>query len=270
MIDYALTEDVGSGDVTACIIPETQRASATLTARERAVVCGCRWFDAVFTRLDPGDVTTQWHVSDGEEVAGGTLLCQIRGKARTLLTGERTALNLLQTLCGTATRARRYADAVAGTGCRVLDTRKTLPGLRQAQKYAVRCGGCYNHRQGLYDGILIKENHITAAGSIARAVASARALETGLPLEVEVEDLDELQQALESSVERILLDNFDLRTTREAVVRTAGRARLEASGNVSLEAIRELAETGVDFISVGDLTKNVQAIDLSLRVTLEL
>lgn len=268
IIDYALAEDLGTGDLTALIVPRSRMASAVLTTREKLIVCGTAWFDAVFSRLDP-EVESEWFVSDGEEIGAEVRLCRLQGNARALLSGERTALNILQTLCGTATRARRYADAVAGTTCRILDTRKTIPGLRLAQKYAVRCGGCYNHRKGLYDGILIKENHIIAAGSIAQAMAAVRALQSGMPVEVEVESLDELQQALESGAERILLDNFDLTTTREAVMRTAGRARLEASGNVSLETIRELAETGVDFISVGDLTKNVQAIDLSLRVSLE-
>lgn len=267
IIDLAVAEDVGSGDLTARIIPEATLATALLITRQDMVLCGMAWFDAVFARLGAG-VTSEWFVADGEDVPAGTLLSKLRGPARLLLSGERTALNLLQTLSGTATRARRYADAVAGTPCRILDTRKTLPGLRRAQKYAVRCGGCYNHRHGLYDGILIKENHISAAGSIAHAVAAARALQSGAMIEVEVESMDELLQALALGVERILLDNFDLDATREAVAVTAGRAELEASGNVDLSTIRELAETGVDFISVGDLTKNVQAVDLSLRIDL--
>jgi nicotinate-nucleotide pyrophosphorylase (carboxylating) len=268
IIDLALAEDIGSGDLTARVIPEPKLATGLLTTRENMVVCGAAWFDAVFARLGSA-VSSEWFVADGDEVMAGTRLCRLHGQARALLTGERTALNLLQTLCGTATRARRFANAVAGTGCRILDTRKTLPGLRLAQKYAVRCGGCFNHRKGLYDGILIKENHILAAGSIAQAVAAARALKSGVTIEVEVESLPELLQALEAEVERILLDNFDLAMTREAVAVTAGRAQLEASGNVDLGTIRELAETGVDFISVGGLTKNVQAVDLSLRIRLD-
>lgn len=268
-IDRALAEDIGRGDLTAQIIPASKWANATLTTRERMVVCGRQWFDAVFARLDNAGVSVEWSVADGDEVREGAVLCRLRGLARTLLTGERTALNLLQTLSGTATRAGRYAAAVAGTGCRVLDTRKTLPGLREAQKYAVRCGGCFNHRHGLYDGILIKENHIIAAGSIGLAVEAARALNSGVLIEVEVENLDELAQALDARVERILLDNFDLEATRRAVKAADGRAQLEASGNVTVETIRNLAETGVDFISVGDLTKNVRAIDLSMRITLD-
>lgn len=268
LIDRALAEDLGAGDLTALIIPSSRMATAILTTREKHLVCGTAWFDSVFSRLDP-EMQSEWFVADGDDVDGGTPLCRMRGKARALLSGERTALNLLQTLSGTATKSRRYAESIAGTGCRVLDTRKTIPGLREAQKYAVRCGGCVNHRHGLYDGILIKENHISAAGSIAQAVAAARGIHGALPVEVEVENLDELDQALKASAERILLDNFDVTTIRDAVIRTAGRAKLEASGNVSLENIREIAETGVDFISAGDLTKNVEAIDLSLRIHLE-
>lgn len=269
IVGLSLEEDIGPGDLTAQIIDAGATATAIVTTREATTVAGRAWFEAVFRRLQPDGFLIDWQVADGDRVSSDSELCRLQGNARTLLTGERTALNLLQTLCGTATRASRYADAVAGTGCRILDTRKTLPGLREAQKYAVRCGGCYNHRHGLYDGILIKENHILATGSIARAVAAAGALKSGVLIEVEVEDLDELRQALDAGVARVLLDNFDLATTREAVRIAKGRAELEASGNVTLETIRELAATGVDFISVGDLTKNVRAIDLSMRIHLE-
>jgi nicotinate-nucleotide pyrophosphorylase (carboxylating) len=268
-IGALLMEDVGSGDVTAQIVPEALSATATLTTREAMVLCGRPWFDAVFRRLDPA-VQCDWQATDGEEVDAGRLLCRLSGKARALLTAERTALNLLQTLSGTATHARAYARAVAGTPVKVLDTRKTIPGLRVAQKYAVRCGGCHNHRQGLHDAILIKENHILATGSIFLAIQAARSIAPHLPLEIEVESLDEFDQAIAAGAERILLDNFDLASIREAVTRAAGRVALEVSGNVSLATIRTLAECGVDFISVGDLTKNVRAVDLSLRIDLDL
>ncbi|RYU56967.1 carboxylating nicotinate-nucleotide diphosphorylase [Methylolobus aquaticus] len=264
-----LAEDVGKGDVTALIVPATATASATLTTREAMVLCGRPWFDAVFRHLDP-EVSLVWQAEDGDEVAADRVLCRLFGNARALLTGERTALNLLQTLSGTATLARSYAHAVAGTGVKVLDTRKTVPGLRLAQKYAVRCGGCHNHRLGLFDAILIKENHILACGSIAQAVRAARQVAPDLSVEIEVETLDELDQALSAGVERILLDNFEIDRIRQAVQRTAGRATLEVSGNLSLETIRPLAETGVDYLSVGALTKNVRAVDLSLRIDLDL
>jgi len=267
-IDRFLDEDVGPGDLTASIIPEKTQATAQVVTRENMVLCGRAWFDVVFARLDP-DIRIDWRVGEGEEVQADTVLCTLQGSARSLLTGERTALNLLQTLTGTATLARAYAAALEGTGVKVLDTRKTLPGLRKAQKYAVRCGGCHNHRMGLYDGILIKENHILAAGSIARAVRAAQALGAGVPIEVEVENLDELQQALAAGADRLLLDNFSLELMREAVALNAGRAKLEVSGNVTLETIRAIAETGVDYISVGALTKNLRAVDLSMRITLK-
>lgn len=266
-IDRFLEEDVGPGDLTASIIPEATPATAQVVTRENMILCGRAWFDAVFARLDP-NIRIDWRVGEGEEVEADTVLCNLQGCARSLLTGERTALNLLQTLSGTATLARVYAQAVAGTGVRVLDTRKTLPGLRKAQKYAVRCGGCHNHRLGLYDGILIKENHILAAGSIALAVRTAQALGADVPIEVEVENLDELQQALGAGADRLLLDNFSLELMREAVALNAGRVELEVSGNVTLETIRAIAETGVDYISVGALTKNLRAVDLSMRITL--
>lgn len=260
----ALAEDIGSGDVTAALIPEDARASARVICRERAVLCGCAWFDAVFAELDER-IQVKWTLRDGDRVQPDQVLCTLNGPARALLTGERTALNLLQTLSGTATRAARYAAAVDGLPVRVLDTRKTLPGLRMEQKYAVRTGGCHNHRIGLYDGILIKENHIAAAGSIAAAVAAARALGTHLPLEVEVEDLDQLRAGIEAGADTVLLDNFSLDLLRAAVALNAGRAKLEASGGVTLENIRSIAETGVDYVSTGALTKDVKAIDLSMR-----
>lgn len=259
-----LAEDVGSGDLTAGIIPSTTQAVAEVVTREDMVVCGKAWFDAVFQQLSQY-VVVDWFVNEGEEVQADTVLCRIFGPARTLLTGERTALNLLQTLSATASVARCYAVAVAGTGCRVLDTRKTIPGLRRAQKYAVHCGGCVNHRIGLFDAILIKENHIIAAGSIAAAIAQARAI-SDVMVEIEVECLDELEQALAAGPDRIMLDNFTLSDLRSAVALNAGRCELEASGNISLETIRQVAETGVDYISVGGLTKNLRAIDLSMRI----
>jgi len=261
-----LEEDIGSGDITAAIIPETVTAEAEVLTREAMVLCGQAWFDAVFKELDPR-VRIDWLRREGEAVEAGVTLCRLEGPARALLTGERTALNLLQTLSATATVARRYAEAVAGTGCKVLDTRKTIPGLRQAQKYAVAVGGCHNHRIGLYDGVLIKENHIMAAGSISAAIRIARAL-TPVPVEVEVETLEQLQEALAAEPDRIMLDNFSLDDLRAAVNITAGRVELEASGNIGLDNIRTIAETGVDFISIGALTKHVQAVDLSMRIKL--
>ncbi len=260
----ALNEDVGSGDLTAALIDPAVRLYARVITREDAVLCGRAWFDEVFAQLDPA-VVIEWRALDGDRIASGQCLCTLHGPAAPLLTGERTALNFLQALSGTATRARRYADAVAGTGATVLDTRKTLPGLRLAQKYAVRCGGCANHRLGLYDGVLLKENHIHAFGSVAAAVRRARAANATVPIEVEVEDLAQLREAIDAGAERLLLDNFTLEGMREAVQICAGRARLEVSGNVDLEAVRAIAETGVDYISVGALTKNIEAVDLTLR-----
>jgi nicotinate-nucleotide pyrophosphorylase (carboxylating) len=260
----ALAEDLGSGDLTAGLIPAQLPAEAAVISREAAVICGTSWFEEVFRRLDPA-VRIDWRIRDGDEVTPDQVLCTLAGPARALLSGERTALNFLQTLSGTATRVRRYAAAVSGTGARVLDTRKTLPGLRLAQKYAVRCGGGHNHRLGLYDAILIKENHILAAGSVGEAVAAARRTVPGEPVEVEVENLDELQQALAAEAEIILLDNFSVADLRRAAALRRGPAKLEASGNVTLENIRTIADTGVDYISVGALTKDVQAVDLSMR-----
>jgi nicotinate-nucleotide pyrophosphorylase (carboxylating) len=260
----ALEEDVGSGDRTASLLPPAQRSQVEVIVRQAAVVCGCAWFEEVFRQLDPA-VAVHWEVADGERVTSGQSICRLEGTTRALLTGERTALNYLQTLSGTATRARRYADAVAGLPVRVLDTRKTLPGLRVQQKYAVTCGGCFNHRMGLFDAILIKENHILAAGSIAAAIAAARSVAAGIPVEIEVESLQDLEEALSAGAAHLLLDNFDLDLLRRAVEITAGRARLEASGGIRLEEIRAIAETGVDEISVGGLTKDVEAVDLSMR-----
>lgn len=261
----ALREDLGTGDITAALVPGGQRGTAQLITREPAVLSGSAWFDAVFQALD-GTYRARWLVRDGERLRAGQQLCVIDCGLRELLTGERTAMNFLQTLSGTATRARRYADALIGLPTRILDTRKTLPGLRLAQKYAVRCGGCHNHRMGLFDAILIKENHIMAAGSIAAAVAAARRTGPGVPVQIEVENLDELKQALAAGAERVLLDNFDSQILREAVAINQGRARLEASGGISMSALRTIAETGVDDISIGDLTKSVEAVDLSLRL----
>lgn len=267
-IDRALAEDLGQGDATAGLLPIDAQAHAELTCREAAVIAGTAWFDACFRRFDPA-VRIDWQVRDGDRIAPGSVICRLSGHARSLVTAERSALNFLQLLSATATTTADYVAAVAGTAVRVLDTRKTIPGLRLAQKYAVRCGGGHNQRLGLYDAILIKENHIIAAGSIAAAVQAARRLHPDLLLEVEVESLDELEQALQAGVDRIMLDNFELAQMREAVQHTAGRVPLEVSGNVDLRTIGEYARTGVDFISVGALTKHVRAIDLSLRLQLD-
>jgi nicotinate-nucleotide pyrophosphorylase (carboxylating) len=261
-----LEEDIGSGDITAAIIPEAMTAEAEVITREDMVLCGQSWFDAVFKSLD-ANVNIDWLAAEGEAVGKNTLLCKLSGSARGLLTGERTALNLLQTLSATATVARLYADAVFGTGCKVLDTRKTIPGLRNAQKYAVTCGGCHNHRIGLYDGVLIKENHIIAAGSIAQAIRSAREL-TSVPVEVEVESMPEFLEAVAAKPDRIMLDNFSFEELVSAVKINAGSIELEASGNIDLDNIRVVAETGVDYISIGALTKHVRAVDLSMRIKL--
>ena len=261
-----LEEDIGSGDITAAIIPETTHAHAEVLTREDIIISGQAWFDAVFNHLDT-NVTINWLVSEGEAVKKNTVLCKVSGSARALLTGERTALNLLQLLSATATVARKYADAVADTGCKILDTRKTIPGLRDAQKYAVACGGCHNHRIGLYDGVLIKENHIIAAGSITKAIQKAREL-TSVTVEVEVESLSELLEALAAKPDRIMLDNFSLADLRAAVKLSAGAVELEASGNIDLDNIHSIAQTGVDYISIGALTKHVKAVDLSMRIKL--
>ena len=263
----ALAEDVGTGDRTAALIPADALGRAHVISREAAVLSGAPWVDEVFRQLDP-QVAVGWLVHDGDRIAPGQTLCRLTGPARSLLTGERAALNFLQTLSGTATLARQWADAVANTGARILDTRKTIPGLRLAQKYAVTCGGCHNHRIGLYDAVLIKENHIAAAGSVTAALRAAQAHAAGLEIEIEVETLDQLREALATGARRVLLDNFPLERLREAVAITAGRARLEASGGVTLDTVRSIAQTGVDDISVGALTKDVRAVDLSMRFDL--
>jgi len=263
-VKAVLAEDVGDGDLTAALLPEDARSRVELITRQDATICGCAWFDEVFRQLDP-TVSVKWQVTDGERAKQGQLLCHLTGPTRALLTGERTALNYLQTLSGTASRARRYADAVAGLPVRLLDTRKTLPGLRAQQKYAVLCGGCHNHRIGLFDAILIKENHILAAGSIAAALQAAFAVAGGVQVEIEVESLGEMREALAAGATHMLLDNFDLDQLRRAVALGGGKARLEASGGVTLDCVRAIAETGVDDISVGDLTKDVESVDLSMR-----
>lgn len=264
----ALREDVGTGDVTAQLVPADQRVRGRVVTREDAVLCGTAWVQEVFRRLDP-QIRLTWHAADGEAIKAGQIVFEIEGPARPILTGERTALNFLQMLSGTATVARRFAEAVAGTGCTILDTRKTIPGLRTAQKYAVKCGGADNHRMGLYDLILIKENHIAAAGSLAAAVQTARSIAPGMQVEVEVESLSELEQALAARPDIVMLDDFSLDDMRAAVALNRARGkpvRLEASGSVSLESVRAIAETGVDHISVGSLTKHVRAVDLSMRL----
>jgi nicotinate-nucleotide pyrophosphorylase (carboxylating) len=260
----ALREDIGTGDLTAELIPEDSIALASVITREHCVLCGMDWFEEVFRQIDE-EIFIEWNVDDGDSIDTDETLCSISGPARAILTGERTALNFLQTLSATATLAAKYAAAVKGTGVIVLDTRKTIPGLRLAQKYAVSCGGCQNHRLGLYDAILIKENHIAAHGSINGAVEEARFLHPDTMIEVEVENLNEFKQALESGAHRILLDNFSLNDMRIAANLNAGKIELEASGNVTLDTIEAIAGTGVNFISTGALTKDIKAIDLSMR-----
>ncbi|KHS92442.1 nicotinate-nucleotide pyrophosphorylase [Pectobacterium brasiliense] len=268
-VQLALREDLGgivdaNQDITALLLPDNETASARIITREAGIFCGTRWLEEVFSQL--GNTTTiVWHVADGDAITPNQTLCGITGPAKQLLTGERTALNFLQTLSGVATEVSRYVAVLQGTRTRLLDTRKTLPGLRTALKYAVSCGGGDNHRLGLSDAFLIKENHIIAAGSIKNAVEKAQSLRSDVPVEVEVESLDELQQALEAGADIIMLDNFSLDNIREAVNTTQGRALLEISGNVTLDTLRGYAETGVDYISVGALTKHVQALDLSMR-----
>ena len=262
-----LHEDIGSGDITASIIPKSTQAIANVISREQMVLCGQAWFDAIFKTLNP-KISIEWLVEEGSLANKNDLLCKLTGSAKDLLTGERTALNLLQTLSYTATITKEYTDAIFGTQCKILDTRKTIPGLRKAQKYAVLCGGGVNHRTGLYDGVLIKENHIIASGSILLAINTARKL-TNLPIEVEVESLDEYQQALNAKPDRIMLDNFSIDDMKTAVSLNYSSIELEASGDVTLKNIRKIAETGVDFISIGALTKHVIAIDLSMRITME-
>jgi len=260
-----LDEDIASGDLTAQLLPAFAPARAQVTSRQSGVLCGTDWFDACFSALDP-DCKINWLAHDGERIKPGQKLCEISGNARALLTAERNGLNLLQTLSGTASITRRYVDAVEGITVKIMDTRKTLPGLRDAQKYAVRMGGGHNQRTGLYDGILIKENHIAAAGSIAAVLAQAFSLAPpGISVQIEVENMMQLDEALEAGAKLILLDNFDIEALAAAVKHTAGRAELEASGGITRSGLREIAETGVDRISIGALTKDVEALDLSMR-----
>lgn len=263
IVDVALKEDVGAGDLTASLVPQT-KAKAAVICRESAVISGQEWFDEVFRQLN-ANINIHWHVADGDAVAPGTLLCELTGDAQVLLTGERTALNFLQSLSGVATITAHYVSLLEGTKTNILDTRKTIPGLRTAQKYAVKCGGGMNHRMGLFDAILIKENHIMAAGTIENAVANARKLYPETPIEVEVEGLDELKQVLNTEANSVLLDNFSREDLRTAVSWCNGKLKTEASGGIEEDTIREIAECGVDYISVGALTKNVRALDLSMR-----
>ena len=264
-VKTALNEDVGSGDITAELIPDYAVASATMITREHATLAGQQWFDEVFKQLDTS-IEIEWHVKDGDVITPNQNLCELSGSARSILTGERTAINFLQTLSGTATSVACFVSLIQNTKTKILDTRKTIPGLRLAQKYAVKCGGGKNHRVGLYDAILIKENHIMAAGSITNAIEKAK--EQSVPIEVEVESLQELEEALNSSPDQILLDNFNIAELNKAVLINKGQAKLEASGNIDKQSIRAIAETGVDYISIGALTKHVKAIDFSMRINL--
>ena len=264
-VAIALREDIGSGDITAQLISEDDRATAQVISRQNATLCGVQWFNEVFKQL-PGDTAISWLAEEGELIHESKPLCTLEGPARTLLTGERTALNFLQSLSATATTTRHYVDIIAGTSTRLLDTRKTIPGMRAAQKYAVTCGGGFNHRIGLHDAFLVKENHIIAAGGISQACAQAREISKDKLLEIEVESLVELEQAIAANVDRAMLDNFEIDEMRKAVELNKRRVELEASGNVNEHTLRPIAETGVDFISVGALTKNINAIDLSMRL----
>ena len=263
----ALLEDVGSGDITAQLIPAERLAKATIISRDAAVIAGTAWVNVVFRQLDPR-VAVHWQVEDGDRVQPNQALFHLEGPARSLLTGERSALNFLQMLSGVATRAQYYADMVSDTQVKLLDTRKTLPGLRMAQKYAVTCGGCHNHRIGLFDAFLIKENHIAACGGIAEAITAAHKIAPGKPVEIEVESLSELRQALDAGADIVMLDELSLDDMREAVRINAGRAKLEASGGINESTLRVIAETGVDYISIGAMTKDVKAVDLSMRLSI--
>ena len=263
----ALLEDVGTGDITAQLIPSAHQASATIITREAGIFCGKQWVEEVFNQLDP-TVTIDWAVNDGDAIATNDVLYRLQGNARSLLTGERAALNFVQTLSAVATQANYYANLVKHTSVKLLDTRKTIPGLRDAQKYAVTCGGCHNHRIGLYDAFLIKENHIAACGSIRNAIQTAHQIAPGKPVEVEVETFDELEEALQNKADIVMLDNFTLDQLRAAVTRVNGQVKLEASGNITQETLAATAETGVDYISIGALTKHIRALDLSMRITL--
>ena len=265
-VHIALREDIGEGDITAQLIPADKFVIATVISKEDCVFCGMDWFEEVFRQIDE-EVMVEWFADDGDTITAGQSICSLSGSARSILSGERSALNFLQTLSAVATRSAEYAKAVAKTKTVVLDTRKTIPGLRLAQKYAVSCGGCQNHRMGLYDAILIKENHIASCGSIKNAIEKAHFQNPEMPVEVEVENIDELEQALETSVDRILLDNFNIKELKQAVKICNGKIPLEASGNITLKNIKKIASTGVDFISTGALTKDIEAIDLSLRLS---
>ncbi len=260
----ALKEDIGSGDVTADLIPKENQSKANVVCRDDATLAGTPWFNEVFHQIDP-DVEITWHFQDGERVETNEIICTLSGNSRSILSGERVALNFLQTLSATATQTQKFVSKIKGTNTRILDTRKTLPNLRDAQKYAVLCGGGKNHRIGLYDMILIKENHIMATGSIAKAVKQAKKLHPDIRVEVETENFEEFREATEAGADVIMLDNFDLKTMREAVLENDGRISLEASGGVNLDTVRGIAETGVDFISVGQITKDIAAVDLSMR-----
>lgn len=264
-VQAALAEDVGSGDITAQLIAPDTQAKGRVITREAGILCGQDWVDEVFAAVD-SSIAIEWHFQDGDAIAAEDTLFSFTGSARALLTGERSALNFLQLLSGTASLCRRYADHVAGTDVKLLDTRKTIPGLRVAQKYAVSCGGCHNHRIGLFDAFLIKENHIKACGGIANAVSSARQIAPGKPVEVEVETLEELDQALNAGSDRVMLDNFSLENLRQAVSLAKGKVELEASGNITDKTLLPIAETGVDYISIGALTKDCKALDLSMRL----
>ncbi|QLE97025.1 carboxylating nicotinate-nucleotide diphosphorylase [Neptunomonas phycophila] len=264
-VKTALQEDIGDGDITAQLIPESEQATARVISREHATISGTAWVDEVFRQVDAG-MDISWNVKDGDQVTPNQALFTVTGSARSILTAERAALNFLQTLSGTATVSQQYADKVATTKVKLLDTRKTIPGLRLAQKYAVTCGSCYNHRIGLYDAFLIKENHIMACGGIKAAIETAQKTAPGKPVEIEVETLEQLHEALAADADIIMLDNFTLEQMREAVAITNGKAKLEASGNITDETLVPIAETGVDYISIGALTKHCRAVDLSLRL----
>tara|TARA_R110002072_G_scaffold172728_5_gene327075 strand:+ start:20839 stop:21675 length:837 start_codon:yes stop_codon:yes gene_type:complete len=266
-VQQALQEDIGTGDITAQLISETKNASATVITRDNAVICGTAWVNEIFNQLSH-KLTIAWEVEDGDSVSANSTLFTITGPARAILSGERAALNFLQTLSGTATISQKYSRLISHTQAKLLDTRKTIPGLRLAQKYAVECGGCLNHRLGLYDAFLIKENHIMACGGITQAIKQARSIAPEKTVEVEVENLEEFDEALSAHADIIMLDNFSLDTLREAVAKNNKQAKLEASGNVTIETLVPIAETGVDFISIGALTKDCKAIDLSMRVKL--
>ena len=263
-VKRALSQDIGRGDATASLIDENKQLQTRVICRDFAVLCGVEWFNQSFSQLDPG-VQIEWHFRDGDSITPDTEVCHISGRARSILSAERTALNFLQTLSATASLTRQYVELLASTSARLLDTRKTIPGLRKSQKYAVLCGGGHNHRQGLYDAILIKENHIEAAGSIMAAVNSASSMHPNLLLEVEVENIHQLREAVAAGAQRVLLDNFSIKDLTDAVLQFQDKIELEASGGVQLDTVKEIADTGVDFISTGDLTKNIRAVDFSMR-----